>query len=114
MHELSVAAALFDWALGEARTRAPKRLLSIELEQDPLSCLNPEALRFGFEALTADSRLSGVRLDFVSIDPTYRCGVCGEHLKTQPAPLACSRCGSPMPRLSRESSLSIRSIEVEP
>lgn len=113
MHELSVAAALYDWALGEARTRAPKCLVSIELEQDSLSCLNPDALRFGFEALTADSELSGVRLDFVPIEPTYRCGVCGESLETEPAPLACSRCGSPMPRLSRESSLAVRSIEVE-
>ena len=114
MHELSVAAALYDWARSEAERRAPARLVAIEVEQDPLSCLNPEALRFGFEALTRGTELSALRLDFVPVEPTYRCGVCGATLEIQPAPLACVECGSPMPRLSRESSLSVRSIEVEP
>lgn len=113
MHELSVAAALFEWAEEQSRIHAPRVLRSIELELDPLSCLNPEALRFGFSALTAETPLAGVALELVSVAPTYECRWCGERLAVQDAPLSCSGCGAPLPRLTRESSLKVRSMEVE-
>ncbi len=113
MHELSVAAALFEWAEEQSRTHAPRVLRSIELELDPLSCLNPEALRFGFGALIAETPLAGVALDLVEIAPTYECRTCGSRLALRDSPFSCASCGAPLPRLARESSLKIRSIEVE-
>jgi len=113
MHELSVAAALFEWAEEQSRTHAPRVLRSIELELDPLSCLNPEALRFGFSALTAETPLAGVALDLVDVAPTYECRTCGARLAHRDSPFSCASCGAPLPRLARESSLKIRSIEVE-
>jgi hydrogenase nickel incorporation protein HypA/HybF len=113
MHELSVAAALFEWAEQQSRIQAPRVLRSIELELDPLSCLNPEALRFGFSALTAETPLAGVALELVEVPPTYECRFCGARLAIEESPLSCSGCGAPLPRLARESSLKIRSMEVE-
>jgi hydrogenase nickel incorporation protein HypA/HybF len=113
VHELSVAAALLEWAEEQSRVHAPRVLRSIELELDPLSCLNPEALRFGFDALAAETPLAGVLLEMVEVAPTWECRVCGERLAVQSSPLICSRCGAPLPRLSKESSLKVRSIEVE-
>jgi hydrogenase nickel incorporation protein HypA/HybF len=113
MHELSVAAALFEWAEEQSRLHAPRVIRSIELELDPLSCLNPEALRFGFSALSADTPLADVALDLVEIPPTYECRFCGERLRVQDTPSSCSGCGAPLPRLARDSSLKIRSMEVE-
>jgi hydrogenase nickel incorporation protein HypA/HybF len=113
MHELSVAAALFEWAEEQSRIQAPRVLRSIELELDPLSCLNPEALRFGFSALTAETPLASVALELVEVAPTYECRLCGARLAVADSPLSCSGCGAPLPRLARESSLKIRSMEVE-
>lgn len=113
MHELSVAAALFEWAQEQSREHAPRVMRAIELELDPLSCLNPEALRFGFSALTAETPLDGVKLDFVAIESTYECRVCGHKLACAHSPWSCPGCGAPLPRLSRESSLRVRSIEVD-
>ena len=113
MHELSVAAALFDWAEEQSRRHAPRLLRSIELELDSLSCLNPEALRFGFTALTAETSLSGVDLEFVEVAATYECRLCGTRCARSDSPWSCSGCGSPLPRLARESSLKVRSIEVD-
>jgi hydrogenase nickel incorporation protein HypA/HybF len=113
VHELSIAAALFEWAEEQSRMHAPRAIRSIELELDPLSCLNPDALRFGFSALSAETPLSGVALELVSVRPTYECRLCGARLAAEESPLSCSGCGAPLPRLSRESSLKIRSIEVE-
>ena len=113
MHELSVAAALLEWAEEQSRTHAPRVLRSIELELDPMSCLNPDALRFGFSALTAETPLAGVALDLVEVAPTYECRMCGSRLAFRDSPFACPSCGAPLPRLARESSLKIRSIEVQ-
>lgn len=113
MHELSVAAALFEWAEEQSQSHAPRRLRSIELELDSMSCLNPEALQFGFEALASGTTLTGVALEFVEISPTYECRICGRRRESNDSPWSCSSCGSPLPRLARESSLKVRSIEVE-
>jgi hydrogenase nickel incorporation protein HypA/HybF len=113
MHELAVAAALLDWADGQQRTYAPRRLVSIEVALDGLSCLNPEALRFGFSAMTAETPLAGVALDFLVVEPTYVCGVCATSIAAADTPLSCRACGAPLPRLAKESSLRVRSIEVE-
>ena len=113
MHELSVAAALLEWAEQQSRTHAPRVLRSIELELDPMSCLNPDALRFGFSALTAETPLAGVALDLVEVAPTYECRTCGSRLAFRDSPFSCPGCGAPLPRLARERSLKIRSIEVE-
>jgi len=113
VHELSVAAALLEWAEEQSRIHAPRLVRSIELELDTMSCLNPEALRFGFTALTAETPLAGVALEFVEVPPTYECRLCGARLAVRDSPSSCSGCGAPLPRLARESSLKIRSIEVE-
>jgi hydrogenase nickel incorporation protein HypA/HybF len=113
MHELAVAASLCEWALGRAREVTPQRLVAIELERDPLSGLNPEAVEFGFEAMSADTELSGVRLEWVSVDPTYACRLCGHSERTAVPPSTCRICGEPFPRIRRDGSLRIRSIEVD-
>ena len=78
-----------------------------------MSCLSPEALRFGFRALSADTPLAGVELEFVEVEPTYGCVMCGTRARSHPSPVSCGICGSPFPRLVRESSLTVRTIEVE-
>lgn len=113
MHELSVAAALFDWVESQSRIHAPRRVVSVELELDGMSCLNPEALRFGFEALSAETNLAGVGLELVEVAPTYECRICGARSSRDDPPFLCAGCGAPLPRLQRESSLRVRSLEVE-
>ena len=113
MHELSVAASLYDWAREQADAYAPRILRSIELEMDALSCLNPEALRFGFQAVIAGTSLDGLRLDLVVVGPRYRCGCCGVEADWEAAPVSCDACGAPFPRLPRDGSPRIVSFEVE-
>ncbi|HXV62701.1 MAG TPA: hydrogenase maturation nickel metallochaperone HypA, partial [Vicinamibacteria bacterium] len=101
MHELTVAASLLEWAEEQARVHAPKSLKSIELELDSMSCLNPEALRFGFRALTAETPLGEVELEFVELGATYGCLFCGARARSLDSPSSCGSCGAPLPRLVR-------------
>lgn len=113
MHELTVAAALCEWALGQVRELEPRRLVAIELERDPSSGLNTEALEFGFSAMSAETQVDGVRLEWVSVDPTYVCRRCGKSESSPSPPNRCIACGEPFPRLDGDGSLRIRSIEVD-
>jgi hydrogenase nickel incorporation protein HypA/HybF len=113
MHELTVAASLCEWAFGRAREVEPRRLLAIELERDPLSGLNPEALEFGFRAMAAETELAETRLEWVSVDPSYACRRCGRSERAAVPPRSCRTCGEAFPRLRRDDSLRIRSIEVD-
>jgi hydrogenase nickel incorporation protein HypA/HybF len=88
-------------------------LVAIELERDFLSGLNPEAVEFGFEAMSAETELAGVRLEWVAVDPTYVCRSCGRSDMSVTPPRSCQACGELFPRLRREDSLRIRSIEVD-
>lgn len=112
MHELTVAAALCEWALGQVRDLEPRRLVAIELERDPSSGLNTDALEFGFSAMSAETRLAGVRLEWVSVNPSYVCRRCGRSETAPSPPSACTVCGEPFPRLEGDGSLRIRGIEV--
>ena len=108
-----MAASLCEWALGQTRELEPRRLVAIELERDPLSGLNPEALEFGFRAMSAETDIAGIRLEWVTVDPTYVCGRCGASDRTAAPPRTCRTCGGSFPRLGRDDSLCIRSIEVD-
>jgi len=113
MHELAVAASLCEWALEQARQLAPRRLVAIEVEHDALSGLNSDAVDFGFRALSAETELAQVGLVFLEVDPSYVCPDCREASQIADPPSACPSCGGGPPRLTREGSLRVRSIEVE-
>jgi Zn finger protein HypA/HybF involved in hydrogenase expression len=83
------------------------------LERDASSGLNPEALEFGFCAMSAETELAGVRLEWVSVDPTYVCRLCGHSESVASPPRACRICDEPFPRVRGDGSLRIRSIEVD-
>lgn len=114
MHELSVASALYEWALSQSHEIEPRRLLSIELEQDSLSGLNADSVDFGFRALVAGTELEGVRLEWHELSPTYVCPKCSATARASAAPAACPHCPGAVPRLARTDSVRVRSIEVEP
>jgi len=113
VHELGVASALYEWALSQSRQVEPRRLLSIELEQDSLSGLNADSVDFGFRALATGTEVEGVRLEWHEVSPTYVCPRCSETSTSSAAPQGCLHCGGAVPRLARTDSLRVLSIEVE-
>jgi hydrogenase nickel incorporation protein HypA/HybF len=113
MHELTVATALFEWASQRSRELSPRKIVAIELENDSFSGLNPDSLEFGFRAMAEETDLAGVRLDFVQVEPAYRCPECGATRPGGRPPALCETCGGGIPRLTSHRGLKVRSIEVE-
>ena len=62
MHELGIAASVLDAVRTEVGMRAGYRATVVALRVGALAGLDPESLRFGFEAMVKDSDLDPLRL----------------------------------------------------
>lgn len=63
MHELGIAASVLDAVRTEVGMRPGYRAVVVALRIGALAGLDPESLRFGFEAMVRDSDLDPLRLE---------------------------------------------------
>jgi hydrogenase nickel incorporation protein HypA/HybF len=63
MHELGIAASVLDAVRTEVGMRPGYRAIVVALRVGALAGLDPESLRFGFEAMVKDSDLDPLRLE---------------------------------------------------
>ena len=63
MHELGIAASVLDAVRIEVGMRPGYRAVVVALRIGALAGLDPESLRFGFEAMVKDSDLDPLRLE---------------------------------------------------
>jgi hydrogenase nickel incorporation protein HypA/HybF len=63
MHELGIAASVLDAVRTEVGMRPGYRAVVVALRIGALAGLDPESLRFGFEAMVKDSDLDPLRLE---------------------------------------------------
>jgi Zn finger protein HypA/HybF involved in hydrogenase expression len=63
MHELGIAASVLDAVRTEVGMRPGYRAIVVALRVGAFAGLDPESLRFGFEAMVKDSDLDPLRLE---------------------------------------------------
>ena len=68
MHELGIAASVLDAVRIEVGMRPGYRAAVVALRIGALAGLDPESLRFGFEAMVKDSDLDPLRLEVESAE----------------------------------------------
>ncbi len=114
MHELSVASDLLDFLLQTARENGAATVKTATLRVGVGSCLNPDSLAFGFEALAAGTPAEGCRLDIVSQPAPVACPTCGWSGETRDlADLICPGCGGFPLRVLGGRELTVESVTVE-
>ncbi len=114
MHELALAAELVTLAEDVARKQGACRVLVMRVKVGAASCLSPDSLAFGFEALSAGTCAEGCRLDFERPSAPVACPSCGWRGECADIGLlTCLRCGgSPLTILGGRE-LSVTSLDVE-
>ena len=114
MHELSVAADLLDLVLKTARENDATTVVTARIRIGAGSCLNPDSLAFGFEALAAGTPASGCRLEIEHLPAPVACPACGwEGERLDVAELICPQCqGHPL-RITVVRELTVDTITVE-
>jgi hydrogenase nickel incorporation protein HypA/HybF len=113
MHEMSLAENVLQIIEGMARSQDFKRVKTVWLEIGRLSCVEPEALRFAFEAVIDGSVAHGAILEIVEISGQGVCLECSAEATITARHEACPACGSHKVRVTGGDVMRVRELEVE-
>jgi len=95
MHELSIATEIISIVEKEIARHNLSGVSSIKLRIGALAGVNPEALRFGFEAVSAGTVLDGATLDIDWVIVKGKCRTCGQEFSIDDFAFICRFCDSP-------------------
>ena len=125
MHELSIAGAVVDTAIGHSGGR---RVEVVTVRIGSLRMVVPDSLAFYFEIVARDSLCEGAELEIDQVPALLRCPVCVHEWDPAPPPLSshgiepgadpllpyfrCPACESPRSDIVSGDELEVESIEV--
>lgn len=113
MHEMSLAESVLQIVENSARSQDFSRVKAVWVEIGRLSCVEPEALRFAFAAVTDGSIAHGARLEIVEVAGRGVCLECAAEVELAERHAACPSCGSYKLRVTGGEDMRIRELEVE-
>lgn len=113
MHEVSICEGILAIIEDEARKQDFSSVKRISIEVGPFSCVEVEALRFSFDAVTKSSIAEGAVLDIVQPRAEAKCGSCGQTVVIEHRYDACPLCGSHDLNVTAGDALRIRELEVD-
>jgi len=112
MHELSLCRSLIATLEQEAGARGLDRILRVELGIGCLSCVEPAALRFGFEAITKPRCLERCELAIRRVPGRACCRACGRRYEVRGWLDVCPACGNPDRDLDGGDEIMIEQMEA--
>ncbi|MFP3927671.1 MAG: hydrogenase maturation nickel metallochaperone HypA [Desulfobacteraceae bacterium] len=92
MHEMSIAQGLAEIVHEEMEKAGATSLHSVRLAIGEMSAVVPEALAFGFQVVTAGTRMEGAELKMETVPLRGRCRDCGLEFTIQNHEFLCPRC----------------------
>jgi hydrogenase nickel incorporation protein HypA/HybF len=113
MHEMTVASDLVRILVDAATRAGAARVTGARIRIGALSCINHDALRFGFQALSRDTLTVGATLELVTVPAKGDCPDCvwtGE--VTSPGELDCPECGTGPVGLTGGQELTVESATI--
>jgi len=113
MHEMSLAEGVLQLIEDAHRRQAFARVLSVHLEVGALAGVEPDAMRFCFDAVTRGTVADGARLEIRAARGTGSCMGCGETVEMKELFGDCPRCGSAQVQVTGGTELRVSELEVE-
>jgi len=113
MHEMSLAEGVLQLVDETARRENACRVKLVVLEIGRLSSVEPEALKFCFEAVTHGSIAQGAALEIVAVPGAGWCTPCAETVPLQELYDACPKCGSHQVQATGGTEMRVKEIEIE-
>lgn len=113
MHELGIASSVLDAVRSELIQHPNSRAAVVGLRIGELAGVDPESLRFGFDALVKDSDLDPLRLEVEYVSREQECLDCASRFAPDRYSLDCPSCGSLRGRCVAGDELDIMYIELE-
>ncbi|MBL8421256.1 MAG: hydrogenase maturation nickel metallochaperone HypA [Dechloromonas sp.] len=113
MHEMALAEGVLQLVEETAMRESAQRVKLVVLEIGRLSSVEPEALRFCFDAVVNGSIAHGAVLEIVHVPGVGWCMSCGESVAMDEVFGACPRCGSYQLQPTGGADMRVREIEIE-
>ncbi len=110
MHELSLCQSLIAIVTEHARRHGMARVREVCLEVGALSCVEPRALAFCFDAVARDTAAAGASLSLTIVPTEAWCWTCSRTVAVADREGGCPSCGSPTVRANDPRDLKVTEI----
>lgn len=112
MHEMALCESILGILKDQAKSQAFSKVNRVCLEVGPLSGVETEALRFGFDVVMRGSLAEGARLEIFSPPALAWCMPCAEQVEIKQRFDPCPSCGSHQLQVTSGEELRIKELEV--
>jgi hydrogenase nickel incorporation protein HypA/HybF len=112
MHEMALAESMLGIVEDTARRNGGSRVTLVRLEIGALSHVEPEALRFCFDAVTRGSLAERAALEIVTTPGRAWCMPCGDTVDLPRVGEGCPHCGSYQLQVSAGDEMRVSEIEI--
>jgi hydrogenase nickel incorporation protein HypA/HybF len=113
MHELALASSVVEIVEEQARAQGFKRVRVVRLEVGKLAGVEPEAMRFCFDAATRGTVAGGARLEIIEPPGAAWCLPCERPIEIDALGAPCPHCGRYQLQVTGGIELRVRELEVE-
>lgn len=113
MHEMSLAEGVLQLVEETARRENARRVKLVVLEIGTLSSVEPDAIRFCFEAVTHGSIAQGAALEIIAAQGVGWCMPCAATVPMTEIYGACPQCGSYQVQPTSGTEMRVKEIEIE-
>ncbi len=113
MHEMGIANSILAGVAAEMRRRPGSRATKVGVRIGAMAGVDPDALKFAFEALTLDTPLQTLQLDVEYRARRHRCSQCARVFDVHDFELECPGCGSLHSQCISGDELEFAYLEVE-
>jgi len=112
MHELSLLENVREILEEHAISQNFSKVTQVTLEIGKLSCVEPEALRFGFDVVMKGSLAENAELSITELDGLGLCQQCGQQLVMETLYEPCAWCGSPDVKIVQGMEMKVKDLVV--
>jgi hydrogenase nickel incorporation protein HypA/HybF len=113
MHEMSLAESVLQIVEDAAQARQFSRVRTVVLEIGSLAAVEPEAMRFCFDAVTRGTLAEDALLEIVETPGAGWCLDCARTVPLQEQFALCPECGGGRVQITAGSEMRVKELEVE-
>jgi hydrogenase nickel incorporation protein HypA/HybF len=113
MHELGIAHSVIEAVQAEAARHPGAVVRKVAVTVGDLAGIDPQALAFGFEALTAGTEWQSLVLEILTRPRMHRCPACEFEFRVVDYQFACPQCGAPRTECIGGDELELAYLEME-
>ncbi len=113
MHEMALTESLVDLIEEEGRRQGFTRVRVVRLEIGALGSVDPEAIRFCFDAVARGAIVEGARLEITAVPGDGWCFDCGKQVAMLERFGPCPECGRRRVQVTAGDDMRIKELEVD-